>query len=96
MAKVRWLDGARADYKAARAWYRAQNPQAALGFSAAVRDAVRLIARHPELYPQRTRGVRQCVLSHYNYSLIYRVIAGEVFMTAVTHNQQLPYWDNRN
>jgi plasmid stabilization system protein ParE len=96
MANVTFLPGAAADYQDAYAWYFARNVRAAVNFQTAVDEATRQIAADPERWPLFDDVHRSAPLRRYPYSLVYRVVNGDVVIVAVAHARRRPsYWQNR-
>jgi len=88
---VRLVDQARDELLAEGAKY-------GMGFTRAVRAALRLIARFPEAwaaYPKR-RGVRRYVMKRYPFVIVYRELAKVIRVLAVAAAKRRPgYWRRR-
>src|SRR5262245_49514517 len=96
MANVSFLPGAQADYQDAYAWYFARSVRAAVNFQIAVDQAVHQISAAPEQWPLLDDIHRSFILRRYPYSIIYRVVNGNVVIVAVAHARRRPgYWQNR-
>jgi plasmid stabilization system protein ParE len=97
VADVTFLPAAEADYQSALAWYRARSQQAADRFEAAVDAALQTIGDFPELYGLLDDQHRGCVLRRYPYTIVYRIVAGDVLIVAVAHaRRSSSYWQGRN
>ena len=80
----------------AREWYEQRSEVAAQAFVLEVDHAVARILDAPLQYPKASRGERRFVLDRFPYTIMYRVRADEVFVTAVAHQSRRPgYWRHR-
>jgi|SRR5579872_2325803 len=96
MANVSFLSLAEQDYQEALTWYQARNTQAAAGFEAAIEVAVQRICDTPEMSPLCDERHRYYVLRRYPYSIIYRLVSGDVLVVAVAHARRSPtFWQDR-
>jgi plasmid stabilization system protein ParE len=97
VADVSFLPAAEADYQDALAWYQARSPRAADRFQAAVDDSLQSIAAHSEMYGLLDDQHRGCVLRRYPYTIVYRVVAGDVIVVAVAHaRRSSAFWQGRS
>ena len=96
MIGYRFHGDARAEYRAAVAWYRARSLDAARGLVGAVSDGVRTARETPLAWPVWRGGpARRRVLRRFPYSLFY-VVSTEIVIVAVAHHSRRPgYWSSR-
>jgi toxin ParE1/3/4 len=85
MKQVRFHREAEAELTEAQAWYRSRSEVAAQAFALEIDHAIKSIAETPERSPTGRRGERRFVLSRFPYTVLYRVRADHVFVTAVAH-----------
>jgi plasmid stabilization system protein ParE len=69
----------------ATAWYEERSELAAQAFALEIDHAIRAIAQAPLRWPKVKRGERRFVLDRFPYTVLYRVKADHVFITAVAH-----------
>jgi len=80
----------------ATAWYGARSEIAAQAFALEIDHAIRSISEAPLRWPQAKRGERRLVLDRFPYTVLYRVKADHVIVTAVAHQSRRPqYWRHR-
>jgi plasmid stabilization system protein ParE len=93
----RYHPEARAEYRAAVAWYRDRSPEAARRLANAVDDGLRGIRERPLAWPTWREGpVRRRVLRGVPYSLFFTVSNGAVVILAIAHHRRRPgYWIDR-
>ncbi len=77
-----------------------ESQQAGLGrrFLEAVKEAVRRIQAHPNIYPLvGVKSTRQCRIPKFPFGVIYRINSGRLEIIAVMHLHRKPlYWQKRN
>jgi plasmid stabilization system protein ParE len=96
VAEVTFLPAAEADYQSALAWYAARSQQAADRFEAAVGAAVQSIGSFPEASGLLDDQHRGYILRRYPYTLVYRIVNGDVQIVAVAHNRRSSaFWKGR-
>jgi len=96
VANVSFLPAAEGDYQDALDWYRARSQEAADRFEAAVDAALQTLRDQPELYGLLDDQHRGCVLRRYPYTIVYRVVSGDVLIVAVAHSRRsASYWKRR-
>jgi toxin ParE1/3/4 len=77
-------------------WYDKRSPIAADAFALEIDRALANIMDAPLRWPRARRGERRFVLDGFPYTIIYRVLADSVFVTAVAHQSRRPeYWKHR-
>ncbi len=77
-------------------YYGSQQPNLGYRFIAAVEEAVRRIAAHPQLYPVIEANIRRCRVLLFPYGIIYRVKADSIEIVAIMHLRREPgYWKHR-
>ena len=96
MIKIEFHPDAEQDLSEAKDWYRVRSKLAARAFATDVADSLRYIAASPNRWPEVRLGERRFVLSRFPFSILYRVRANVVFITAVAHQKRRPgYWRDR-
>lgn len=94
--QVRFHHEADQELTEAQAWYRKRSEVAAQAFALEIDHAIRSIADAPLRWPHGLRGERRFVLDRFPYTLLYRVRADHIFITAVAHQSRRPgYWRHR-
>ncbi len=80
----------------AREWYVVRSEVAAQAFALEIDHAIARILDAPLSYPIGRRGERRFVLDRFPYTILYRVRADHVYVTAVAHQSRRPgYWHHR-
>jgi plasmid stabilization system protein ParE len=80
----------------ARKWYAERSPVAELAFLTELNNAVELVAKNPETWPEYEFGTRRYVFQRFPYSLIYRCVKARIQIIAVAHAKRKPgYWKYR-
>lgn len=96
MTRVIFSSQARADLRAAAAFYAATSPRLTARFGAEVEAAVHRVAESPATWPPVNARLRRCLLDRFPYSLVYRTDSDPVRVIAVMHHRQRPgYWRGR-
>ena len=94
--RVRFHHEAGQELTEAQTWYRERSEVAAQAFALEIDHAVRSIAEAPLRWPQGRRGERRFMLDRFPYTVLYRVRADHIFITAVAHQSRRPgYWRHR-
>ncbi|MEQ1837540.1 MAG: type II toxin-antitoxin system RelE/ParE family toxin [Candidatus Nitrotoga sp.] len=94
--RIRFSEVARDELNDACDWFEQQ--QAGLGtrFRGDVREATRLIAGSPLLFPVELEDVRRYVMRRFSYTLRYVLRGDEVWIMTVSHQHRRPdYWVER-
>jgi plasmid stabilization system protein ParE len=94
--RIRFAEVARDELNDACDWFEQQ--QAGLGarFRGDVREATRLIAGSPLLFPVELEDVRRYVMRRFSYTLRYVLRGDEVWIMTVSHQHRRPdYWVER-
>jgi toxin ParE1/3/4 len=90
------LSPAQVEIADATTYYEERSPDAALGFLAALDNAVDLLAENPYLGHPTRFGARTLTLQDYPFDLVYRLHQGRVVIDAVAHHRREPwYWADR-
>jgi plasmid stabilization system protein ParE len=92
---VEFLPAAKEDYQAALAWYEERSPRAAARFEAEVAAGIERIMNNPLMYALIDDRHRQCILSRFPYSLVYRIEPAFMLVIAVAHSRRAAYWRDR-
>ncbi len=96
MKLVRFHPEAEQELAEHEAWYRQRSEVAAQGFLLELDHAIAAVAEAPERWPTARRGERRYVFPRYPFTLLYRIRADHVFITAVAHQSRRPgYWRHR-
>ena len=96
MKPVRFHPEADQELAEAQSWYRERSEVAAQAFALELDHAILSIVEAPLRWPQGRRGERQFILDRFPYTLLYRVRADHIFITAVAHQSRRPgYWRHR-
>lgn len=74
----------------AREWYAERSEVAAQAFALEIDHAIERIAQSPLTYPQGRRGERRFVLNRFPFTILSRVRADHVFITAIAHQNRRP------
>jgi toxin ParE1/3/4 len=94
--RVELLEEALEEARAARLWYAARSPTAALRFMNALDAAIEEIAQHPRRWPEHLHGTRKYRLNRFPYLLLYRELLDRVQVVACQHARRRPgYWRDR-
>ena len=93
---VEYLRAARTDFDESFDWYAERSVGAAIGFAAAVDDAICMILDHPERFPQSHGGCGYCALKRFPFRIVFRVEASRLVIIAIAHAKREPgYWQRR-
>jgi plasmid stabilization system protein ParE len=81
---------------AARVWYEARNPSAALAFLDEIDRAIERIAAHPDRWPAYSPGLRRYQLRRFPFGVVYLSESRRILILAVAHSSRRPgYWQQR-
>ena len=75
-----------------------QTQQAGLGerFLSTIQETLTRISNFPESYPVVISNIRQCKVSHFPYTIVYRVQVNFIQIIALAHSRRQPqYWSGR-
>ena len=93
---VRFHPLAQEDAQSAYAWYAERNLAAAELFLDELDTAVARVREAPHRWPRVRRDIRRYVFRKFPFSLVYRVVSGNVEVIAVAHHRRRPgYWRRR-
>ena len=96
---LRGAPEADAEFAEAVRWYEEQRPGLGTEFLAEVREARKLIQKHPGIgSPLRgaRRGERRVMIKRFPYQVIYYVRAHDIVIVALAHTKRRPgYWKTR-
>jgi plasmid stabilization system protein ParE len=96
MRALRFHPEAEKELSEAREWYEVRSEVAAQAFALEIDHAIERILEAPLRYAIGTRGERRFVLDRFPYTILYRVRADHVFITAIAHQSRRPgYWQHR-
>ena len=97
MAKtVEYHSSARADFDESFDWYAQRSVGAAIGFVAAVDEAIDKIAADAGRFPSTHGGCQYCSLNRYPFRLVFRDEPERLIVVAVAHAKRRPgYWHGR-
>jgi toxin ParE1/3/4 len=89
------LRAASLEVRSVTRWYTARDPEVAVRFRVEVRDAFSRIRATPRAYPLRGRH-HHVLLHDFPFSVVYRIVAGEIAVVAIAHHRRKPrYWMHR-
>lgn len=71
--RVRWRPEAQEDYRRARAWYARRSPASAIRLRDTVDRVLRVVAAHPEAFPERFGRLRSAPTGVFPYRILYAV-----------------------
>ena len=98
MTPYRFHREARAEYRAALAWYATRSIDAADGFADVIADSICGIRELPDAWPRwlGKADVRARVVRRYPYSIMYVVRDQRIVIIAIAHQSRRPgYWLSR-
>jgi len=96
MIKVEFHPEAEQELSEAKSWYRERSKLAARAFATAIATAFLHITASPMRWPETRPGERRYVLTRFPFSILYRLRANVVFVTAIAHQKRRPgYWLDR-
>jgi len=91
-----FLTGARADFDESFNWYAARSAGAAIGFAAAVDEALEKIAADPGRFAATRGRCRYCPLVRYPFRVVFREGPDRLVVVAISHAKRRPYyWRDR-
>lgn len=94
--RIRFLEAARDDLRAAQRYYNRQRPGLGGEFRDEVRAAIERIRSFPTAWHPLTESTRRCLTHRFPYGLIYHVREGEILIIAVAHLHREPtHWTDR-
>ena len=95
--RIRFAEAANDELNDACDWFERQQSGLGARFKSDVREATRLIAGSPLLFPIELEDVRRYVMSRFSYTLRYVLRGDEVWIMAVSHQHRRPdYWVERS
>jgi len=95
---LRLSSKAESEYGNSSLYYLEASPSVAVAFIEEIEEALGEITDYPERYPYYKGNVRVRVLTHFPFSIFYRVIADadEVLVISISHQSRKPeHWVNR-
>ena len=93
---IEYLSQARGDFDESFDWYCDRSPGAAIGFAAAVDEALGRIVADPGRFPSTFGACSYCPLQRYPFRLVFREEADRIVVVAVAHAKRRPdYWHSR-
>lgn len=96
MTNVIIASAAEVDYTESLTWYTERNVDAARDFDAEFHRALAQIAGDPERFPLCDARHRYYLLRRFPFRIIYRMVHGDVVVSAVAHGSRSPdYWADR-
>lgn len=95
--RIRFAEAANDELNDACDWFERQQSGLGTRFRSDVREATRLIAGSPLLFPVELEDVRRYAMSRFSYTLRYVLRGDEVWIMAVSHQHRRPdYWVERS
>ena len=91
------LDAAQAELEEARDYYLEHaTPRIAAAFAGEYEQSVIRLLEYPLVGSPKSRQHRSLPLRHFPYSIIYRIVADTIVVSAVAHQRRRPgYWSGR-
>jgi toxin ParE1/3/4 len=87
---------ARKEFRAAVEWYESRVPKLGAQFAFAIRKSIARVCENPAVGKPVAGACRQVPLERFPFSLVYRMLNGEVRIIAIAHYRRLPgYWNQR-
>ena len=88
---------ARAELRAAVAYYEQQRPGLGRDLQREVERTINRIQQHPQSFLQHDEaGLRKCFVRRFPYTIFYLELADQIWIAAVAHQRRRPgYWRNR-
>lgn len=91
-----YLADARVDFDESFDWYAKRSSPAAIGFAAAVDEAIQNIAAHPTQFQLTYGGCRYAALKRYPFRIVFREATDCLTVVAIAHAKRRPgYWRRR-
>jgi plasmid stabilization system protein ParE len=96
IVRVVFRTAAEQELKEAYDWYEGREKGLGFEFLQAVEGCVQTIRRHPEIFPEANKNIRQGVLRRFPYSIFYLVEDAEIVVISVFHSSRDPsIWQRR-
>lgn len=96
IAGIIFRPAAELELKEAYDWYEERTLGLGTEFMRCVDGCVKLIRRHPEIFPATHKHIRQGVLRRFPYSVLYLISGGSVIVVSVFHSSRDPkIWKRR-
>ena len=94
--RISFRPQARAEVRAAKAWYEEQVPGLGLEFVRALDGAIAAVGESPDAFPRVYGEFRQCVMRRFPYSIFFRASPSAIVVIAVHHQRRDPVrWQKR-
>ena len=74
-------------------WYFDIEPQLSLRFRGEIVAVLRRLGQNPYQFPVTYRSLRKALLKHFQYTLYFTFIAGDVLVVTISHQRRLRPWD---
>jgi toxin ParE1/3/4 len=88
---------AEAEFIESAAHFEREVPGLGRRFGRAVKEALEIIVKHPEIGSRLNGELRSFVVAGFPYSIIYAPYQGSLFVLAVAHGRRKPgYWGSRS
>ena len=82
--------------RAAREWYEARSPKAAISFIRELDHAIEQIAKSPRRWPLYIKETRRFLFRRFPFFVVYREVDDTIQVLAVAHGHRRPgYWQTR-
>jgi toxin ParE1/3/4 len=87
---------ARAELRAAVAYYEQQRPGLGRDVQREVERTINRIQQHPQSFPQHDEaGLRKCFVRRFPYTIFCLELTDQIWIAAVAHQRRRPgYWRN--
>lgn len=94
--RVRFLTIADVEATEAAEYYEAQEFGLGAEFVEELQKTEGRIIEHPNAWSPSSRGTRSCQMKRFPYSIIYRVLPGEILVVAIhNHSRDPRRWEER-
>ena len=96
MIGYQYHPAAETEYHEAILYYSHIEAELGLSFVEEIEAAIERARQFPESYGKITSDLRHVLTHRFSYSIIYEILAGEIFIWAVMHSSRKPgYWKER-
>ena len=97
MKTVRFHPEAREEFEKAVEYYEEHSPGLGLDLIELVRSSIARLNRHPDAWPEVSKGIRRCQTNRIPFGVLYTVDDEIIFILAVMHLHRHPeYWKHRS
>ena len=89
---IEYLPKAQVEYLEAYLWYEEQLPGLGNRFEKAIERKLNRISKHPLLYPNKNKNLRESAIDDFPYLIIYKVYPQKdmIFIISIFHTSRRP------